>query len=89
MTILKHKRVRHFKFRDQRTHKVERPMSEPKRTYLATIDTTGVGAIALPADIDTADPSLIRKAIEQAEAEKIEETARLKHAFGLDKEPSP
>jgi hypothetical protein len=61
--------------------------SEPKRTYIGTIDTTGVGAIALPINIDAADPTAIQAAIKAAEAAKQEETRRLREIVGLEKEP--
>jgi hypothetical protein len=91
MTILKHKCVRHFKFRDGR-RQVEQSMTpEPKRTYIGTV-TVAPGetfAVAFPVD---ADPEVIKTAIEKAEAEKVEETARLRKMFmnekaGDDKEP--
>ena len=85
MVVLKHKKVRHFKFRDQR-RQVEQPMTPgPRRTYIGTV-TVAPGetfAVALPADLDSADPAAIRKAIEAAEAEKAEETRRLREFVGL------
>ena len=56
-------------------------MPEKRITYLGTIDTSGVGAIALPPNLDSADPAVIRAAIEQAEREKAEETQRLRATF--------
>ena len=37
--------------------------------------------------LKSADPAAIQKAIEKAEAEKVEETRRLREFVGLDKEP--
>lgn len=82
MVVLKPKRTRHFKFRDGR-RQVKAMTTEPKRTYLGTVDLAAgeTLAVAFPAG---ADAGVIRKAIEAAEAEKAEETSRLRRTFGLD-----
>lgn len=59
-------------------------MSEPKRTYIATVSMAPGETIALPADLDNADPSAIAAAIAAAERVKTEETRRLRATFGLD-----
>lgn len=83
--ILKPKRRRHFRFRDGR-NQAELVTAEPKRTYIGTVTVAPdeTFAIALPADLDSADPAAIRTAIEAAEREKAEETSRLRRTFGLD-----
>lgn len=63
-------------------------MSEPRKILLGVIDTTGGEAIALPADLDNADPETIKAALEAAENAKREETQHLRQKFGVDaKEP--
>jgi hypothetical protein len=83
--ILKHKRIRHFKFRDRR-NQVKPMTSEPTRTYIATVSMAPGETIALPANIDTADPAIIAAAVEAAEAARRDETQRLREMFLGDKD---
>ena len=88
MTILKPKKIRRFKFRDQR-RQVEQPMTPgPKRTYIGTVTVAPGETFAIAADLDNADPAAIREAIEAAEEAKRKETQHLRQKFGVDaKEP--
>ena len=73
--ILKHKRVRHFKFRDQRTN-------TPRQIYLGTIDTSDGSALVVP-DLN-APVDEIRAALELAEVAKREAAKReTKHLRGM------